>query len=134
MPIEVVEGAAVLDLSGDDNFHIGVAQERVDGANNDAGGVIPFAASGGIETAKLIYDPEHYTTSNIHVSEQQQVDCVTTSYGCEGGWSEDSFKVATSVGFTNGQAYQYTGTTDNCKRRGGEFKIYDYEHYKMTCE
>lgn len=46
-PIEVVEGSAVLDLSGDDNFHIAVAQERVDGENNAAGGVIPFAASGG---------------------------------------------------------------------------------------
>ena len=93
-----------------------------------------FAASGGMETAKLIYDPQHYSPSNIHVSEQQQVDCVHTSYGCEGGWSEDSFKVAISVGFTNGQAYQYTGTTGSCKRTGGEFKIYDYEHYKMTCE
>ena len=47
VPIEVVEGSEVIDLSGGDNFHIAVAQERVDGTNNTDGGVIPFAAEGG---------------------------------------------------------------------------------------
>ena len=93
-----------------------------------------FAASGAIEISTLISDPQHYTQSNIHVSEQQQVDCVTTSYGCEGGWSEDSFKYAAARGITSGQSYQYTGSTGNCRRHGGEFRIYDYEHYKMTCQ
>ena len=93
-----------------------------------------FAASAAIESAFLIYDPQSYTENTIHVSEQQQVDCVQTSYGCEGGWSEDSFEYSKKLGITAGSSYQYTGQTNNCRYNGGNFKIYDYEHYQMTCE
>ncbi len=44
--IEIVEGSDVVDLS-EGNFHIAIAQERFEGANNAAGGVIPFAGEGG---------------------------------------------------------------------------------------
>ncbi|MGY8687670.1 MAG: hypothetical protein ACKVHP_08055, partial [Verrucomicrobiales bacterium] len=47
VPIEVIEGSEVIDLSGGDNYHIAVAQERVDGTNDADGGVIPFAGEGG---------------------------------------------------------------------------------------
>ena len=47
-----------------------------------------FAASAAIESVVLIDgQSSHYNKNNIHVSKQQQVDCVQTSYGCEGGWS-----------------------------------------------
>ena len=78
-----------------------------------------FAASGAIESGLLIYSDQQYSPNSLHVSEQQQVDCVTTSYGCDGGWSEHSLQYAQTNGLTSGQSYPYNGYDGHCKKTGG---------------
>ena len=50
-----------------------------------------FTASAVIESNLLIYSDKPYNVNTLHVSEQQQVDCVYSSPGCDGGTSEDSY-------------------------------------------
>ena len=79
-----------------------------------------FAASAAIESNLILYDQQNtHSVSTLHVSEQQQVDCVTQSYGCEGGWSETSFEYAKQVGITRGSLYHYTGADGTCRKNGG---------------
>ena len=93
-----------------------------------------FSASAVIESNLLMYSDKEYSVNTLHLSEQQQVDCVTQSYGCDGGWSETSFEYAKQVGITRGSTYPYTGRNGNCGRNGGEYKISNYVHQNMTCE
>jgi len=46
---------------------------------------------------------------------QQIVDCDTTCYGCDGGWTYLAFQYLISAGGQDTEAaYPYTGETDNC--------------------
>ena len=37
-------------------------------------------------------------------------------------------------GITRAGYYPYTGRDGTCKWEGGQYKIYDYEHFIVTCE
>lgn len=62
VPFEAAEGSDTVDLSGDDSFHIAIAQERVDGTNNAAGGVVPFTDGAGKGMFYFDTQPPHEPT------------------------------------------------------------------------
>ena len=86
-----------------------------------------------MESGFLLYK-DGYSQSNLHISEQQQVDCVTRSYGCNGGFSESGYQYSVDNGLISGSAYPYTGSDHSCQKSGGQYKINSFKHYKMTCE
>jgi KDEL-tailed cysteine endopeptidase len=54
------------------------------------------------------------TGTMVTLSEQQFVDCETTSYGCNGGWMNPVFTYAASHGLATGADYPYTGRDGVC--------------------
>jgi len=52
----------------------------------------------------------------INLSAQQIVDCDTTSYGCNGGWTQHAFNYVESAGGLDTlSSYAYTAETGTCK-------------------
>ena len=93
-----------------------------------------FAASAAMESAYLIKDSSKYDRKTIHVSEQQQVDCVDASAGCQGGWMHYSFKHAMTYGLTDGRnSYRYTGRDQQCRTKTGDFKLTNYIYEETNC-
>lgn len=56
-------------------------------------------------------------------SEQQYVDCVTTSYGCDGGWQDDALNWAKKYGADTESQYPYTGKDGRCSQSGTSRKL-----------
>ncbi|KAL4459369.1 hypothetical protein ABPG74_017982 [Tetrahymena malaccensis] len=77
-----------------------------------------FSATGVMESFNFIKN--HVLTS---FSEQQLVDCVTTSngyysYGCNGGSYQQALQYASKVGMKTESAYPYAGYQGSCKASG----------------
>lgn len=85
-----------------------------------------FSISGSIESLYMI---ERGMDSSIHVSEQQQIDCVYQDRdGCQGGWLETGFNYITSTGgLTSNDEYPYRGISSWCRGYGGKFSISDFK-------
>lgn len=49
------------------------------------------------------------------LSEQQLVDCSTTSYGCQGGWPSRGLQYIRGVGSMSQSSYPYTGRDGTCR-------------------
>ena len=87
-----------------------------------------FAAAAALESRYLIKRGLNTTSTNINLSEQQLVDCVSsprtntagTAYGsggCGGGWSTDAFDYARKYNVTFEATYPYTASNGVCKQR-----------------
>eukprot|EP01092_Planopodium_desertum_P009000 TRINITY_DN38366_c0_g1_i1.p1 TRINITY_DN38366_c0_g1~~TRINITY_DN38366_c0_g1_i1.p1 ORF type:complete len:332 (-),score=93.23 TRINITY_DN38366_c0_g1_i1:49-1017(-) len=58
--------------------------------------------------------------SMVSLSMQQIVDCDSTCYGCDGGWTYLAFQYLINAGGQDTyQSYPYTATTDNCQFKAG---------------
>ena len=52
----------------------------------------------------------------VSLSEQNLVDCVTTSYGCDGGWPSDCFTyVKNNGGLDTEASYPYKAVDGTCE-------------------
>lgn len=70
-----------------------------------------FSASETIESFHFLA-----TQKMVQLSQQQIVDCDTTSYGCNGGWTEHAFKYVMKAGGQDTLAsYRYTAVDGTCK-------------------
>lgn len=56
-------------------------------------------------------------------SEQQYVDCVKSSYGCDGGWADDALNWAKKYGADTESQYPYKGRDGSCKQSGRGTKL-----------
>ena len=78
-----------------------------------------------MESAYLIAETYKTSYKKLHVSEQQQVDCLYSN-GCNGGWMMESFKHAMKKGFKPAKKYPYVGYAQNCQKKKGKYKISSY--------
>jgi len=59
----------------------------------------------------------------LSLSEQQLVDCDSTSYGCNGGWQSNAFKYLEKHGQELETAYPYTARDGSCKAASAQGRV-----------
>ena len=74
-----------------------------------------FAAVAAYESSYLIENQETVSTTNLHASEQQALDCADARYDCGGGWHDAVLNYFKSPGEVPDKAYAYTATKGQCK-------------------
>jgi len=70
------------------------------------------------------------------LSPQQIVDCDTTSYGCNGGWTESAFMYVEQQGGLDTEAsYPYAGVNQNCAFKPSSVgaKVSGYKYAAPPC-
>ncbi len=77
-----------------------------------------FSSTGALEGEHFIQ-----TGELISLSEQQLVDCDTTSYGCNGGWQSHAFKYAEKHGVETESDYPYTAKDGKCQASSSKGKV-----------
>jgi cathepsin L len=63
----------------------------------------------------------------LSLSEQQVVDCDSTSYGCNGGWEDHAFAYAEKHGLALESEYPYTARDGTCKQKTGGVEVSGYK-------
>ena len=51
----------------------------------------------------------------VRLSEQEGVDCDASSYGCNGGWMSNYWKMSAAIGSQSNETYQYEGQDGECR-------------------
>ena len=74
-----------------------------------------FAAGTAMEGMVAIRDD----ATPIRLSEQEAVDCVTASYGCNGGWMDTAWNYWQANGASTNADYPYMGVDQNCMHDSG---------------
>ena len=88
-----------------------------------------FSATAAIEGAHFI------STGNLlSLSEQQFVDCDTTSYGCNGGWQYAAFEYAEKQAEDFEKDYAYTAMDGTCKDASltGQVTVQSYQNVQAN--
>jgi len=77
-----------------------------------------FAGTTVVETAHCIK-----TNALLTLAPQQNVDCNTGCYGCDGGWAYKAFTYFQTYGAELESAYPYTGVDGTCKYTSSQGKL-----------
>ena len=56
----------------------------------------------------------------VRLSEQEGVDCDTSSYGCNGGWMSNYWKMSAGIGSQPNSTYQYEARDGACRNQNGK--------------
>jgi C1A family cysteine protease len=104
-----------------------VAQGKVAPVKDQAqcGSCWAFSAVGAVESLYAISK----STTPVQFSEQQVVDCDTSSAGCEGCWMDNAFEYLIEAGVIKETDYPYVGYDENCEAAGKPI-FYHFSGYK----
>ena len=119
---EEFEGASVMELSTD-NLAANVDWRSKGAVNSvkdqgNCGSCWAFAATASVEG-------HHQVKSGklLNLSEQQLVDCDSSSHGCSGGWPERAFKYLQGHKQMLQSDYRYAGRDQSCKAGTGKVSV-----------
>jgi cathepsin L len=118
----IVPDSDISEVSTDD-VYLGdvdwVSKGAVTGVKNQGscGSCWAFSTTGGLEGLSKI---GHGSLQSF--SEQQLVDCDTTSSGCNGGLMDKAYVYTKTNGITHESEYPYKGVKQTCKTHTGAFK------------
>ncbi|KAJ4757256.1 Cysteine protease [Rhynchospora pubera] len=85
-----------------------------------------FSSTGAIEAINAIKSKQL-----VSLSEQELVDCVTMSSGCQGGYMSDAFDwVVNNGGINTESGYPYTATKGSCNIQQAENKLVTIDGYE----
>jgi C1A family cysteine protease len=71
--------------------------------------------------------------SSIKLSEQEALDCSSTSYGCNGGWYEAVWQMTTTDKFCTLSSYPYKAVKGSCSKKTCDGKAND-KGYKLVAK
>ena len=56
----------------------------------------------------------------VRLSEQEGVDCDASSYGCQGGWMSNYWKMSAEIGSQANETYEYEAQNGSCRNQQGK--------------